>query len=97
MPILRNFLRQLRENLIEVDEQGNTIVHFLAMSGRASALKEQLQDGLLTSQQLMQLNHRCDTALHGAARFGQRDAAEIMLKEKPNLAFVRNNLGDTPL
>ncbi|XP_052176578.1 uncharacterized protein LOC127790889 [Diospyros lotus] len=97
MPILPDFLRKQPENLFEVDVQGNTIVHFLAMSGRASALEKLLQDGPLTSQQLMQLNHRCETALHGAARFGKRNAAEIMLKKNRNLAFVRNNLGETPL
>ncbi|XP_052174629.1 uncharacterized protein LOC127789715 [Diospyros lotus] len=98
MPILRDFLRQQSGSLTEVDVQGNTIVHFLARSGRASALRELLEDGLLTShQQLMQVNLRGDTALHEAARFGQRNAAEIMLTKNPNLASSRNDLGETPL
>ena len=98
MPILRNFLRQQSGSLTEVDVQGNTIIHFLARSGRASALRELLEDGLLTShQQLMQVNLRGDTALHEAARFGQRNAAEIMLTKNPNLASSRNDLGETPL
>ncbi|CAL5423072.1 unnamed protein product [Camellia sinensis] len=39
----------------------------------------------------------CDTALHEAARFGQKEVVEVLLKYERDLIMVSNNSEETPL
>ncbi|KAK2993985.1 hypothetical protein RJ640_001413 [Escallonia rubra] len=81
-----------------VDEQGDTVLHFLAFYGNVEAFKQLIQRNLLSGDQLKeQVNASGDIALHEAARFGQKEVAEVMLKREKNLVSVRNKSGETPL
>ena len=76
---------------------GNTILHFPAIDGNASAFKQLFEDGLLTSEMLKNGNLRGDTTLHEAARFGRCNVVEILLEKDEGLALERNSLGETSL
>ncbi|KAK3031157.1 hypothetical protein RJ639_035180 [Escallonia herrerae] len=81
-----------------LDEQGDTVLHFLAIYGNVEVFKQLIQRNLLSGDQLKeQVNASGDIALHEAARFGQKEVAEVMLKREKNLVSVRNKLGETPL
>ncbi|XP_052175452.1 uncharacterized protein LOC127790193 [Diospyros lotus] len=98
LQVLRDYLkRRQRGGLAHVDVHGNTILHFLAIDGNASAFKQLFEDGLLTSEMLKNGNLRGDTTLHEAARFGRCNVVEIMLEKDEGLALERNSLGETPL
>ncbi|XP_052176575.1 uncharacterized protein LOC127790887 [Diospyros lotus] len=98
LKVLRDYLiRRQRAGLAHVDVHGNTIIHFLAIDGNASAFNRLFEDGMLTSEMLKKGNLRGDTTLHEAARFGRCNVVEIMLEKDEGLALERNSLGETPL
>ncbi|XP_057489595.1 uncharacterized protein LOC130775498 [Actinidia eriantha] len=95
--VIRHFLSHQPQGLTQLDVQGNTILHFLALDGNANALKQLFEGDLLTNQDLRTGNSRGDTVLHEAARFGKRDVAEMILEKDRDLLSARNHLGETPL
>ncbi|XP_057489673.1 uncharacterized protein LOC130775564 isoform X2 [Actinidia eriantha] len=97
LSVIRRFLSHQPQGLTQLDVQGNTILHFLALDGNANALKQLFEGRLLTNQDLRTGNSRGDTVLHEAARFGKRDVAEMILEKEKDLLSARNNLGETPL
>ncbi|PSS33517.1 Ankyrin repeat protein like [Actinidia chinensis var. chinensis] len=97
LSVIRRFLSHQPQGLTQLDGQGNTILHFLALDGNANALKQLFEDRLLTNQDLRSRNSRGDTVLHEAARFGKRDVAEMILEKEKDLLSARNHLGETPL
>ncbi|XP_057487079.1 uncharacterized protein LOC130773145 isoform X2 [Actinidia eriantha] len=97
LSVISDFLRHQPQGLTQLDVQGNTILHFLALDGNANALRQLFEGGLLTNQDLRTGNSRGDTVLHEAARFGKRDVAEMILDKEKDLLSARNNLGETPL
>ncbi|KAK2975373.1 hypothetical protein RJ640_012384 [Escallonia rubra] len=81
-----------------VDERRHTIVlHLLAIYGNVDAFTKLFELGLVDSDHLKKRNDKGDTALHEAARFGQKAVAEIMLTKERDLVSIRNMLGETPL
>ncbi|GMP86455.1 hypothetical protein CsSME_00039228 [Camellia sinensis var. sinensis] len=93
--LLCNFLRQ--EGVQSIDARGNTLLHFLAMYGNLSAFKMLLGDGILTNEDLTKGNKKGDTALHEAAKFGQKEIVEVLLEYERDLVVVSNNSKETPL
>ncbi|XP_028076363.1 uncharacterized protein LOC114278500 isoform X2 [Camellia sinensis] len=93
--LLCNFLRQ--EGVQSIDARGNTLLHFLAMYGNLSAFQMLLGDGILTNEDLAIGNKKGDTALHEAAKFGQKEIVEVLLEYERDLVMVSNNLEETPL
>ncbi|XP_052171854.1 uncharacterized protein LOC127787853 isoform X1 [Diospyros lotus] len=83
---------------LPVDERRNTILHFLGMHGNTAVLKE-LDDKrlILPSQDLWKANHRGDTPIHEAVRFGNDEFVQKMLELDMNLVSTRNLKGETPL
>ncbi|KAK3036812.1 hypothetical protein RJ639_031290 [Escallonia herrerae] len=92
---LCNFWRE--QGAEPIDERGNTVLHFPAIYGNVDAFTKLIRHGLVNSDQLKKQNDMGNTALHEAARFGQKDGAEIMLRNERDLVSLRNNLGETPL
>nr|GMD73518.1 protein ACCELERATED CELL DEATH 6-like [Ipomoea batatas] len=92
---LRRFWREARNR--PVDIRGNTILHFLAVYGNVAALGALIQESLVRIEELGIKNDDGDTPLHKAARFGQKEAANIILSADINLAWAANILGETPL
>ncbi|XP_031114015.1 uncharacterized protein LOC116017544 [Ipomoea triloba] len=96
METLRRFWKEERNR--PVDMRGNTILHFLAVYGNVAALGALIQESLqVSSEELGMKNDDGDTPLHKAARFGQKEAANIILSADINLAWAANILGETPL
>nr|GMD64487.1 ankyrin-3-like isoform X2 [Ipomoea batatas] len=95
METLRRFWREARNR--PVDIRGNTILHFLAVYGNVAALGALIQESLVSTEELGMKNDDGDTPLHKAARFGQKEAANIILSADINLAWAANILGETPL
>ncbi|KAL7170532.1 hypothetical protein ACSBR2_035410 [Camellia fascicularis] len=93
--LLCNFLRQ--EGVQSIDARGNTLLHFLAMYGNLSAFQMLLGDGILTNEDLTIGNKKGDTALHEAAKFGQKKIVEVLLEYERDLVMVSNNSEETPL
>ncbi|KAL7169251.1 hypothetical protein ACSBR2_034319 [Camellia fascicularis] len=93
--LLCNFLRQ--EGVQSIDARGNTLLHFLAMYGNLSAFQMLLGGGILTNEDLVIGNKKGDTTLHEAARFGQKEVVEVLLKYEKDLVMVSNNSEETPL
>ncbi|KAG5550146.1 hypothetical protein RHGRI_015189 [Rhododendron griersonianum] len=89
--------------LTRKDTQGNTILHFLAAGGNATAFRELFEGGLLTRSngggggELRTWNWRGDTVLHEAARFGRVNVVEIIMERERELVSERNAMGGTPL
>ncbi|KAK3023851.1 hypothetical protein RJ639_044977 [Escallonia herrerae] len=81
-----------------LDEQGDTVLHFLAIYGNVEAFEQLIKRNLLSGDQLKdQVNASGDIALHEAARFGQKEVAEVMLKREKNMVSVQNKSDETPL
>ncbi|KAF5938133.1 hypothetical protein HYC85_025639 [Camellia sinensis] len=80
-----------------IDDRGNTMLHFMAMSNNASALKKLLDVGLLTANELNPRNEKADTPLHEAAKLGQINFVEMLVEKNPGSVFERNKFGETPL
>ncbi|XP_052176276.1 uncharacterized protein LOC127790701 isoform X1 [Diospyros lotus] len=94
--VVRDYLRQTGDDLAHVDVEGNTVLHFLAIDGDPVPFRELFKDGLPTIQMLKKGNFRGDTPLHQAASFGRLNVVKIIMERDPELALVRNNLGETP-
>ncbi|KAK3018820.1 hypothetical protein RJ639_003052 [Escallonia herrerae] len=90
-----NFWRE--QGAEPIDERGNTVLHFLAIYSNVDAFTKLIRHGLANGDQLKKQNDKGNTALHEAARFGQKDVAEIMLRSERDLVSLSNNLGETPL
>ncbi|XP_047323288.1 uncharacterized protein LOC124926997 [Impatiens glandulifera] len=101
------YLKQYWKDHIEsgdlpvMDEQGNTLLHLLALNGNANAILGLVEDRLLTNEQLRVRNKTGDTPLHQAARFGMKDAAKALIGEVGDrnhreLCLARNSWGETP-
>ncbi|XP_057486994.1 uncharacterized protein LOC130773076 [Actinidia eriantha] len=95
--VIRHFLSHQPQGLTQLDAQGNTILHFLALDGNANALEQLFKGGLLTNKDLRSGNSRGDTVLHEAARFGKCKVAKMILEKETALLSARNHLGETPL
>ncbi|CAL5420612.1 unnamed protein product [Camellia sinensis] len=93
--LLCNFLRQ--EGVQLIDARGNTLLHFLAMYGNLSTFQMLLGGGILTNEDLAIGNKKGDMALHEAARFGQKEVVEVLLKYERDLVMVSNNSEETPI
>ncbi|KAG5550159.1 hypothetical protein RHGRI_015197 [Rhododendron griersonianum] len=90
--------------LTRKDGQGNTILHFLAASGNATAFIELFEGGLLRRSnrgggggELRTRNWSGDTVLHEAARLGRLHVVEVIMEREIELVSERNALGETPL
>ncbi|KAE9447821.1 hypothetical protein C3L33_20279, partial [Rhododendron williamsianum] len=103
LPALRRILTDEPDILTRKDAQGNTILHFLAAGGNATAFRELFEGGLLTRSngggggELRTWNWRGDTVLHEAARFGRVNVVEIIMERERELVSERNAMGGTPL
>ncbi|KAI8556571.1 hypothetical protein RHMOL_Rhmol05G0264200 [Rhododendron molle] len=103
LPVLRRILTDELDILTRKDAQGNTILHFLAAGGNATAFRELFEGGLLTRSngggggELRTWNWRGDTVLHEAARFGRVNVVEIIMEMERELVLERNAMGGTPL
>ncbi|KAG5550158.1 hypothetical protein RHGRI_015196 [Rhododendron griersonianum] len=103
LPVLRRILTDELDILTRKDAQGNTILHFLAAGGNATAFRELFEGGLLTRSngggggELRTWNWRGDTVLHEAARFGRVNVVEIIMERERELVLERNAMGGTPL
>ncbi|CAL5351771.1 unnamed protein product [Camellia sinensis] len=67
------------------------------MYGNLSAFKMLLGDGILTNEDLAKGNKKGDTALHEAAKLGQKEIMEVLLEYERDLVMVSNNSEETPL
>ncbi|CAL5435175.1 unnamed protein product [Camellia sinensis] len=81
----------------EIDERGNKMLHFMAMSNNTLALKKLLDVGLLTANELNPRNEKGDTPLHEAAKLGHMNFVEMLVEKNPGSVFERNKFGETPL
>ncbi|CAK9169122.1 unnamed protein product [Ilex paraguariensis] len=90
-----NFWRN--EGAVPIDHRRDTVLHLLAMKGNVAALGNLLRADHLLDDMLLRKNANGNTALHEAARSGQKAVAEIMVTKKPDLVFQRNDLNETPL
>ncbi|KAI8556570.1 hypothetical protein RHMOL_Rhmol05G0264000 [Rhododendron molle] len=103
LPALRQILTDEPDILTRKDVQGNTILHFLAAGGNATAFRELFKGGLLTRSngggggELRTWNWRGDTVLHEAARYGRVNVVEIIMEMQRELVLERNAMGGTPL
>ncbi|KAF7142837.1 hypothetical protein RHSIM_Rhsim05G0188900 [Rhododendron simsii] len=103
LPVLHRILTDEPDILTRKDAQGNTILHFLAAGGNATAFRELFEGGLLTRSngggggELRTWNWRGDTVLHEAARFGRVNVVEIIMERERELVSERNAMGGTPL
>lgn len=105
LPVLRRILSDQPDILTRKDPQGNTILHFLAAGGNATAFRELFEGGLLTrrtnggsgGELIRTRNWRGDTVLHEAARFGKVNVVEIILDREKELVLEPNALGEAPL
>ncbi|XP_058215095.1 uncharacterized protein LOC131326356 [Rhododendron vialii] len=103
LPVLRQILTDKPDILTRKEAQGNTILHFLAAGGNATAFREMFEGGLLTRSngsgggELRTWNSRGDTVLHEAARFGRVNVVEIIMERERELVSERNAMGGTPL
>ncbi|KAF7143497.1 hypothetical protein RHSIM_Rhsim05G0189100 [Rhododendron simsii] len=103
LPVLRRILTDQPDILTQRDAQGNTILHFLAAGGNATAFRELFEGGLLTRSNgggggdLRTWNGRGDTVLHEAARFGRVNVVEILIERERELVSECNAMGETPL
>ncbi|XP_058211509.1 phytochrome-interacting ankyrin-repeat protein 1-like [Rhododendron vialii] len=94
---LCDFLREYGA-AVPIDNRGDTVLHLLAINGNRAAFESLLRAGLLTDEALTKKNVHGNTALHEAARSGQTEFAEIMLRRKQDLVFLRNHdMDETPL
>ncbi|CAK9153008.1 unnamed protein product [Ilex paraguariensis] len=90
-----NFWRD--EGALPIDQRGDTVLHLLAVKGNVAALGNLLRADHLLGEMLLIKNASGNTALHEAARSGQKAVAEIMVTTKPDLVFQRNDMNETPL
>ncbi|KAG5550145.1 hypothetical protein RHGRI_015187 [Rhododendron griersonianum] len=103
LPALRRILTDQPDILTRKDVHGNTILHFLAAGGNATAFRELFEGGLLTRSygggggELRTWNGRGDTVLHVAARYGWVNVVEIIMERERELVSERNAMGGTPL
>ncbi|GMP97805.1 hypothetical protein CsSME_00045921 [Camellia sinensis var. sinensis] len=79
-----------------IDERGNTMPHFMAMSNNTSALKKLVDAGLHCANELNRRNEKGDTPLHEAAKLGHMNFVQMLVKN-PGSVFERNKFGETPL
>ncbi|KAF7142141.1 hypothetical protein RHSIM_Rhsim06G0044000 [Rhododendron simsii] len=78
---------------------GNTILHFLAVHGNASVVQKLVDDdngnnnsssSIVKCEDLFGRNDKGNTALHEAARFGQKSVVEILLRKQESLVLDRD-------
>ncbi|XP_058216989.1 uncharacterized protein LOC131327881 [Rhododendron vialii] len=104
LPVLRRILTNQPDILTQRDAQGNTILHFLAADGNATAFRELFEGCLLRRSnrggcggELRTRNWSGDTVLHEAARLGRLNVVEVIMEREIELVSERNALGETPL
>lgn len=86
------------KGLINVNQGGDTVLHFLAIKGDVCAFRALVEQGLVSIEALrIKNNVKGHTALHEAVRYGHKDIAEIMLMQDRDLVFMGDYAGETPL
>ncbi|MCD7449640.1 hypothetical protein HAX54_000870, partial [Datura stramonium] len=80
----------------EANNRGDTILHFIAIHGNATALKLLIEERSLSSRDLRIKNKNGDTALHEATRFGRLEIGNMMVNLDSEIVLERNNKGETP-
>ncbi|KAI8556573.1 hypothetical protein RHMOL_Rhmol05G0264400 [Rhododendron molle] len=101
---LRRILTYQPDILTQRDAQGNTILHFLAAGGNATAFRELFEGGLLRRSnrgggggELRTRNSTGGAVLHEAARLGNLNVVEVIMEREIELVSKRKALGETPL
>ncbi|CAN4119029.1 unnamed protein product [Withania somnifera] len=93
--ILRDFWRE--EAVSPMNNRGDTILHFIAIHGNASALKLLIKERPVSSCDLRIKNKTGNTALHEAARFGRLEIVKMLVSLESEIVSERNNKGETPI
>ncbi|KAH0553480.1 hypothetical protein GP486_006449 [Trichoglossum hirsutum] len=76
------------------DRRGRTALHWAAEYGHLPVVKCLIDSGASASS----TNHdQKDTALHRAALRNNATVVDYLIDKKPELAYAKNNAGDTPL
>jgi len=77
----------------EPDFAGTTALHFAAANGYMSILNQLLSKGADAKKR----DAKGQTPLHIAAQFGEKEAAELLMKKFPEIVNERDNKGQTAL
>ncbi|KAF3644306.1 putative nitrate excretion transporter 2-like [Capsicum annuum] len=93
--ILRDFWRE--EGASPIDNRDDTILHFIAIHGNASALKLLIEERPVSNQDLRIKNNNGNTVLHEAARFGRLEIVKVLVSLDSEIVLERNNKGETPI
>ncbi|OIS99794.1 PREDICTED: E3 ubiquitin-protein ligase MIB2-like [Nicotiana attenuata] len=85
------------EGFISLNQRCDTMLHFLAIEGNVAAFRALIEEGLLGREALRKKNVKGCTSLHEAARYGEKEVAEIMLMQDIDLAHLKDEARETPL
>ncbi|XP_062083696.1 uncharacterized protein LOC133790177 isoform X2 [Humulus lupulus] len=87
----------------DTNDNGDIPLHIAARLGNLDLVKlitsVQKKDGGVAAGEfpLRSMNIKKDTALHEAVRYGHSDVVNLLLKEDPDLVYVCNDSGESPL
>lgn len=93
---LRDFWRE-EGAMSPINNQGDTILHFIAIHDNVSALKLLIEERLVNSRDLRVKNKSGNTVLHEAAKFGRLEIVKALVSLDSELILERNNNGETPI
>ncbi|GKB66389.1 ankyrin repeat-containing protein [Tanacetum coccineum] len=93
----QSILRRNRyEITIKINNVGETMLHLAVGEGK-NYFVQKLLNSIQNEELLEEKNNKGQTALHIAALVGNTYAAELLVKKRVNLLYVRDNLGKVPL
>ncbi|KAG7970146.1 hypothetical protein I3843_07G067500 [Carya illinoinensis] len=88
-------LIDMNESLVDLKNEEDTPLHIAARVGCSSITKLLIDRS--KSCIIEMANIYKDTALHDAVRNGHQSVVELLLSEKPTLAMIMNEAGESPL
>ncbi|XP_035538757.1 ankyrin repeat-containing protein ITN1-like [Juglans regia] len=89
-------LIDMNESLVDLkNKEEDTPLHIAARVGCSGITKLLIDHS--TSSILEMVNMYKDTALHDAVRYGHQSVVELLLSQKPGLAMMMNEAGESPL
>ncbi|GKF02267.1 ankyrin repeat-containing protein [Tanacetum coccineum] len=81
---------------IKINNVDETMLHLVVGEGK-NYFVQKLLNSIQNEELLEEKNNKGQTALHIAALVGNKYAAELLVKKRDNLLYVKDKLGEVPL
>ncbi|PWA66970.1 Ankyrin repeat-containing protein [Artemisia annua] len=93
----QSILRKHRfEVTIKINNVDETMLHLAVGEGK-NYFVQKLLNSIQNEELIEEKNSKGQTALHIAALVGNKDAAELLVKKRNNMLYVKDRLGKVPL